>query len=97
MNNDTATPTKAPKTQRVLRVEFHTTDWQLSNDMRMPRGRGSRAFSRKRNPDVMNKGEVFFTPSMTYGDAKKLARDHFLSLVPADVTGVHFVDVWVLS
>lgn len=95
METNATTPTR----RRSVRVDFITRDWEFSNDWRKPRGRGSWAFSLKRNPDVTIKGEIFWTPSMTYGDAKKLAREHFIALVPVDAKfpGEAFVDVWVLS
>jgi hypothetical protein len=68
-----------------MRTEFVTTDVVFSTG-REPRGRGSWAFSLVRYPDPLSK-EIFWSPSCTYSEARKLAAKHF----PAGSV------VWVLS
>jgi ADP-heptose:LPS heptosyltransferase len=59
-------------------VEFDSTPFEFSHG-RCPKGRGSWAFSVERNPDVTSPA-VLFSPSMTYGEAKRFAREHFRKL-----------------
>jgi hypothetical protein len=54
-------------------MEFLTSDYEMTYGQ-TPRGRGSWAFSPDKNPDVLDKEKVFWTPgSTTYQEAKKLA------------------------
>lgn len=54
----------------VSAIEFDTTQWEASHGGN-PRGRGSWAFAL----DRAGKQGLKFSPYMTYGDAKKWARE----------------------
>jgi len=56
----------------TLTIEFDAIEYRINHGAE-PRGRGSWAFSFKREPDVQ-RDEVLWSPSMTYGEAKKWAR-----------------------
>lgn len=56
-----------------MTIEFITTPFVASHG-KQPKGKGSWAFSEERNPEI---GEVFFTKSMLYSEAKKSAKQHF--------------------
>lgn len=75
-------------TQCKVRLEFKTTEFVLSHG-REPRGRGAWAFSLKRDA---HGDDIFWTPSCTYAEAKKIARAHFQAVAPRDSARV---DVWV--
>jgi len=60
------------------RIHFNDTEYRFSHGA-APRGRGSWAFSVNRDP-INN--EIFWTPgSMTYTQAKKMARDHYITKI----------------
>jgi hypothetical protein len=59
---------------RNVAVEFITDDYVLSHGA--PRGRGSWAFSLERDTPSTS-DEMWFSPSATYTEAKKLAAAHF--------------------
>lgn len=51
----------------MTKFEFNTVEFEFSHG-RKPKGRGSWAFSEKRNASAEN---MHFSPSMTYTEAKK--------------------------
>jgi len=71
----------------MVKVYFNTRPFVTSH-MRQPRGRGSWAFAFE--------GQTVFSPSMTYADAKKWARDQVRAAAPADADATYEVDVDVL-
>lgn len=61
------------------RIEFDTTEYER-NHGHSPRGRGSWAFcdvEQYKGGRTNYLDYTFWTPSMTYGEAKKLAKAHF--------------------
>lgn len=70
-----------------MMFEFNTRLWVFSHG-RAPKGRGSWAFS---VPDLG--GETFFSPSMTYADAKTWIKNHVRPHVPEDFTGTVRINV----
>lgn len=56
-----------------MSIEFIATPFVASHG-KQPKGRGVWAFSIERNPVI---DDVWFSPSVTFSDAKKLARQHF--------------------
>jgi hypothetical protein len=99
MNSSIVTRTNAAQRKARIVVDFSTTDYVISYG-HAPRGRGSWAFSKRRNPDMncqRDAESIFWTPgSTTYGEAKKLATEHFRSKVGAD-DGIRYVTVFVLT
>jgi hypothetical protein len=76
----TASTTNAPASKTVkTHVEFYTTEYQINHGAE-PRGRGSWCFSEKRHPDVCAKTGVLWSPSMTFGEAKKWAREQIRAM-----------------
>jgi hypothetical protein len=65
-------------------VEFDSFPFEESHGQ-TPRGRGSWAFSFKRDPDLQ-RDEVLWSPSMTYGEAKKWARQQVKERCSGHVT-----------
>lgn len=75
-----------------LEIAFRTDDYVASTG-KEPRGRGSWAFSTVRDIDSSSP-DIFWSPSCTYAEARKMARAHFAAL-KVKVDGA--VEVWVLS
>jgi hypothetical protein len=70
------TAPQEPTAMTNLTFEFNTATYEFSHG-RTPRGRGSWAFGTRRNPDVMNPRECFFSPGeLTLAEAKKWVRQH---------------------
>lgn len=67
--------------------EFYTRPFVLSHG-RAPKGRGSWAFF---VPEL--RGEVFFSPSMTYTEAKTWIKNRVRPEVPAEFVGTVVVHV----
>ena len=63
--------------------EFSTRQFQFSHG-RVPKGRGSWAFSIR---ELDNGRRQFFSPSMTYGEAKAWIKNQARSMIPASYTG----------
>lgn len=59
-----------------MRIEFNDTQYQFSHG-RTPRGRGSWAF------EIRGLDGIHFSPSMTYGEAKRWMREQAKQVVPA--------------
>lgn len=70
-----------------MKIEFNTSPFVRSH-LHLPRGRGSWAFD-------LGVGEVAFSPSMTYAEAKKWARQELLSRLGerANTIPVAYVEV----
>lgn len=61
---------------KPMKIEFITDIWEFSHG-KLPKGRGSWAFTPHRNCDACHP-DVFWTPgNTTYAEAKKLAQIHF--------------------
>jgi hypothetical protein len=71
-----------------MQIEFLTTTYEWSTG-KAPRGRGSWAFTTSETRD-----EVFFSPSMTYTEARAWMTAKLRAMAPADFAG--FVTVKVL-
>ena len=56
-----------------MTIEFLTDDYEWTYG-HAPRGRGSWAFAEDRNADCLS-GNILWSPSMTYTEAKKWARE----------------------
>lgn len=56
-----------------MKTEFNTIEWIMSHS-NTPRGRGSWAFATSRRADI---DDVKLSPSMTYSEAKKWAKQKF--------------------
>lgn len=56
-----------------MKTEFEIIEWIMSYG-KTPRGRGSWAFATERNADIY---DVKLSPSMTYSEAKKWAKQVF--------------------
>ena len=78
---------RAKEAEAMATIEFCTIEYEFSHD-KAPRGRGTWAFALDRNtpPDQM-----FWTPSCTYAEAKKLAKAHFAKGAAKDAR----ILVWV--
>ena len=72
MTTNTADRTPATLNRGSTVVFFDTAPYRSSH-WAEPRGHGQWAFAFKRNPDVGN-DELLWSPSMTFGQAKKWAR-----------------------
>jgi hypothetical protein len=76
-----------------MAIYFRTDDYELSHGK--PRGRGSWAFSLKRDPILGH--EIFWTPgSTTYTEAKRLARQHYAAEARRAARLCDHVNVYVL-
>jgi hypothetical protein len=62
--------------------EFNTGRFQLSHG-RTPKGRGSWCFTVRE----LDASREFFSPSMTYSEAKAWIKNQLRPLIPADYTG----------
>jgi hypothetical protein len=75
-----------------MTVEFNTREYFKSH-AREPRGRGMWAFSLSTHGD----GTIEWSPSMTYGEARRWARSHFKALaIAADAPADLLIEVYVL-
>lgn len=73
-----------------MTVKFDTAQYEFSHGK--PKGRGSWAFSPKRNPDPANADECWFSPGgMTYTEAKKWAKAKAKDTFGADAHGTVYV------
>jgi hypothetical protein len=68
--------------------EFNTSRFQISHG-HAPKGRGSWCFAVRELGD----GREFFSPSMTYGEAKAWIRNTVRPLIPADYIGTVTITV----
>lgn len=57
-----------------MAIEFDTAPYRNSH-LSGPRGRGSWAFGLSRDADACDREQVLWSPSMTYSEAKKWARE----------------------
>lgn len=86
MTTNTTDQTPATLNRSSTVVFFDAAPYRSSHGT-MPRGRGSWAFSFKRDPDLQRDGdEVLWSPSMTYGEAKKWARQQVKERCSGHVT-----------
>jgi hypothetical protein len=68
----------------TAKIQFHTAQYRRSQ-MTEPRGRGSWAFAVA--------GQTLFSPSMTYGEAKKWARERVREIAAGTKAAIVYVDV----
>jgi len=71
-----------------MEIEFNTYTFQASHG-KAPRGRGSWAFSL----DRAGRDHLIFSPSMTYGEAKRWAREEYKRLAAG--AELDFIQVYV--
>lgn len=71
-----------------MKIEFSTRQFVRSH-MREPRGRGSWAFN-------LGTGDVWFSSSMTYAEAKKAAKAELLARLGAHVAAVPYALIELL-
>ncbi len=74
----------------AVTVDFDTTPFVASHG-KEPKGYGQWCFGTKRNIDVMKDDECFWSPAMTYGDAKKWAKREIAKRFGTDATGTLYV------
>lgn len=73
-----------------MQIEFDTYAYSVSHGTQ-PKGRGSWAFGTRRNPDVTNDAECWFSPSMTFTEAKKWAKAEAKRRFPDAKSGTLYV------
>jgi len=82
---------------KSIKVEFIADEFESSHG-RMPKGRGSWAFSTERDTPV-DSPRFWFSPSMTLGEAKRAAAEHFRALLvrtsTAPLTGDAVITLWI--
>jgi hypothetical protein len=76
---------RSRQVSQAITFYFKTTEFVMAHS-RQPKGRGGWAFEFNGRPPV-------FSPSMTYGEAKKWVMDYIRCEAPADFKGCVVVNV----